>query len=122
MPMSAPTRAHQEAVTKLTRRIGNYIEDHHLECKVYVSLFDIHLLRNSTESLKERIEKTDKKIYTVVQPDICVICDLEKLGEKGCKGAPDLIIEVVLEKNAAKAQKDTVEKYEIYTANGIREY
>ncbi len=121
-PMSAPSRLHQKAVSKLDRRIGNYIEKNHLECEIYVSPFDVRLLRNPNESLEDRLGKTDKEIYTVVQPDICVICDLEKLDDKGCNGAPNLIIEVVSEKNAANAQKDTIEKYEIYAANGVYEY
>ncbi len=122
MPMSAPSRVHQEAVSKLDRRIGNFIENNHLECIVYVSPFDVRLLRNPNESLENRLEKTDKEIYTVVQPDICVVCDLEKLDDKGCNGAPNLIIEIVSEKSAANAQKDTAEKYEVYAANGVAEY
>jgi Uma2 family endonuclease len=122
MPMSAPSRVHQKAVSKLDRRIGNYIEKNHLECEVYISPFDVRLLRHPNESLEDRLGKTDKEIYTVVQPDICVVCDLEKLDDKGCNGAPNLIIEIVSEKSAANAQKDTKDKYEIYEANGVLEY
>ena len=121
-PMSAPSRQHQEVVTKLTRRVGNFLEDNYLECKVYVAPFDVRLLRNPNEPLEERLSKTDKEIYTVVQPDICVVCDLEKLDDRGCVGAPDLIIEVVSEKSAANANRDVVEKYDIYAVNGVREY
>ena len=122
MPMSAPSRLHQKAVSKLDRRIGNYLEENHLECEIYISPFDVRLLRNPNKPLEDRLGKTDKEIYTVVQPDICVVCDLEKLDDKGCNGAPDLIIEVVSEKHATNAQKDTVEKYEVYAANGVTEY
>ncbi len=122
MPMSAPSRLHQKAVVNLTTILKNHLTKNHLECEVYVSPFDVRLLRNPNESLESRLNKIDKEIYTVVQPDICVVCDLEKLDDKGCNGAPDLIIEVVSEKHAANAQKDTVEKYEIYAANGVTEY
>ena len=122
MPMSAPTRVHQDVVVNLTTILKNHLTKNHLECKVYVAPFDIRLLKNPNESLEKRIGKTDKEIYTVVQPDVCVVCDLEKLDDKGCNGAPDLIIEVVSEKNAANAQKDTKDKYEIYAANGVTEY
>jgi len=56
---------------------------------------------------------------TVVQPDICVICDHDKVDEKGCQGAPDLIIEIVSPGNSKKEMK---EKYEIYEESGVREY
>ena len=122
MPMSAPSRLHQKAVTKLTVILGNYIEQNHLECEVYVAPFDVRLLRNPNESVETRLQKTDKEIYTVVQPDLCVICDLEKLDDKGCNGAPDLIIEIVSEKSAANANRDVVEKYKVYAENGVTEY
>ena len=121
-PMSAPSRLHQKAVSKLDRRIGNFLERNHLECEIYIAPFDVRLLRNPNESEANRIEKTEKEICTVVQPDVCVICDIEKLDDRGCNGAPDLIVEVVSEKSVANAQKDTVEKFEIYAANGVREY
>jgi Uma2 family endonuclease len=122
MPMSAPTRLHQEAVTNLTVIIGSHLKQNYLDCKVYVAPFDVRLLRNPTESLENRLGKTDKEVYTVVQPDICVICDLEKLDDKGCNGAPNLIIEIVSEKSAAGAKRDVVDKYELYSENGVLEY
>ncbi len=122
MPMSAPTRLHQEAVTNLTVIIGSHLKQNNLDCKVYVAPFDVRLLRNPNERLETRLQKTDKEIYTVVQPDICVICDLEKLDDKGCNGAPDLIIEIVSEKSAANAKRDVVDKYETYAENGVPEY
>jgi Uma2 family endonuclease len=54
-----------------------------------------------------------------VQPDICVICDLEKLDDQGCVGAPDLIIEILSPGNSKKEMK---EKYEVYQENGVKEY
>lgn len=122
MPMSAPSRLHQKAVTKITIALGNFIEQNYLECEVYVAPFDVRLLKNPNESLEKRIGKTDKEIYNVVQPDICVICDLSKLDDKGCNGAPNLIIEIVSEKSAANANRDVIEKFEMYAINGVAEY
>ena len=56
---------------------------------------------------------------TVVQPDICVICDEDKLTEQGCTGAPDLIVEVLSPGNSTREMKD---KFDLYEENGVREY
>ena len=56
---------------------------------------------------------------TVVQPDICVICDPSKLDSKGCKGAPDLIVEIV---STSSVKKDLHEKYSVYEQCGVKEY
>ncbi len=75
--------------------------------------FDVRLPKSNNGSL------ADKEVYTVVQPDICVICDPEKIDERGCKGAPDLVVEI-LSKNTS--QKDLKDKYEVYEQSGISEY
>jgi Uma2 family endonuclease len=61
----------------------------------------------------------NQDIFTVVQPDICVICDNDKLDEQGCNGAPDWIIEII-SKDTAK--KDSKTKYDLYEENGVKEY
>ena len=58
-------------------------------------------------------------IYTVVQPDICVVCDRSKLDEAGCVGAPDLIVEVL---SPGNNKKEVRNKYEVYEESGVREY
>ena len=121
-PMSAPSRYHQDISMNLSTLLKMHLKNNHLECKVYAAPFDIRLLTNPNESLEKRLVKTDKEIYTVVQPDICVVCDLEKLDDRGCVGAPDLIIEIVSEKSAANAKRDIKDKYEIYAANAVKEY
>lgn len=121
-PMSAPSRLHQKISMNLSKLLKTYIDDNYLECEIYAAPFDVRLFRNPNESLETRLNKTDKEVYTVVQPDICMICDLEKLDDKGCNGAPDLIIEIVSEKSAANANRDVVEKYELYETNGVKEY
>jgi Uma2 family endonuclease len=75
-------------------------------CQVFVSPIDVRL------SKKEQLD-------TIVQPDICVICDDAKLDEQSCNGAPDLIIEILSPGNSRKEQKD---KFELYEENGVKEY
>jgi Uma2 family endonuclease len=58
-------------------------------------------------------------VHTVIQPDLCVICDLDKLDEKGCLGSPDLIIEILSLGNSSKEMKM---KKQLYEESGVREY
>ena len=104
----APSRKHQKISTKFTRIIDNYLSGR--DCEIYHAPFDVRLYNGS---------KKDEKIDTVVQPDICVICDLSKLDEKGCLGAPDFIIEIV---SPGNSKKDVKDKFEIYQRYGVREY
>jgi len=66
-----------------------------------------------------RTSANDKEILTVVQPDICVICDIQKVDDKGCIGAPDIIIEILSPGNNKKELKN---KYEVYEESGVLEY
>ena len=68
---------------------------------------------------KTKSKKADKDIYTVVQPDLCVICDLGKLDERGCLGAPDLIVEILSPGNSSREMKV---KKNIYEEAGVLEY
>lgn len=108
--MAAPNRRHQRVSLNLTLILGNYLRKS--KCNLYEAPFDVKLIKN-TEG------KTAKEIYTVVQPDICVICDQTKLDEQGCTGSPDLIIEIVSE---STAKRDIQEKFELYEENGVLEY
>lgn len=105
----APTRKHQEISKEILLDVGNYLRDK--PCKVFHAPFDVRLPQHN--------ETDNHEIYTVVQPDICVICDQSKLDDRGCIGAPDLIIEIV---SPASAQVDTKDKFEIYQQSGVREY
>lgn len=105
--MSAPSRKHQGIVTGLTRLFANALWKS--SCKVYVAPFDVRLTRT----------KKDKEVITVVQPDLCVICDPTKLDTRGCNGAPDLIIEILSPGNSRTEMKD---KYELYQEAGVLEY
>lgn len=104
----APKRYHQEVEGVLFNKFFNYLENK--TCKVYQSPFDVRLIRNTDKN---------EEINTVVQPDICVICDRSMLDDAGCLGAPDLIIEVLSE---STAKKDYNEKFNLYEENGVKEY
>ncbi len=110
MMTPAPSRRHQKVSTKLTRILDTFLDDK--KCEVYHAPSDVRLPENKKD-------KNDQTIYTVVQPDIYVVCDLSKLDDKGCLGAPDLIIEIVSPKNLRRDVKD---KFELYQQHGVREY
>ena len=105
----APNVKHQLVSGYLFGRIWNAVEEK--QCKVFSAPFDVRLLRKEKESNKE--------ILTVVQPDICVICDPKKLDKKGCLGAPDWIIEILSPGNSKKEMR---EKYAVYEESGVKEY
>lgn len=106
----APSRAHQEVLGSLHLQIGHYLSGK--SCRIYMAPFDVRL------PLPEH-QQTPSKIDTVVQPDLCIICDPSKLDDKGCNGAPDWIIEIL---SPATSQKDFTDKFEIYQFAGVREY
>jgi len=68
---------------------------------------------------KDQISKDDQQVYTVLQPDLYIVCDLSKLDDRGCLGAPDMIIEIVSPKNS---KRDVRDKFDIYQEHGVREY
>lgn len=102
--MSAPSRIHQEILGALYRIIGNHIVSKKGPCKAYPAPFAVKLSKN------------DK---TVVEPDISVICDPNKLTDRGCTGAPDWIIEITSPSTPAH---DHVLKLHLYMDAGVREY
>jgi Uma2 family endonuclease len=104
----AANRKHQKIVGTIYIRLGVFLENK--KCEVYVAPFDVRLPRKS---------KDDKDIITVLQPDVCVICDPAKLDDRGCIGAPDIVVEVLSPGNNAKELKN---KYEVYEQSGIKEY
>ena len=105
----APSRIHQKILGELYRQIANYLTDK--QCEVYFAPFDVRLPSGK--------EKNDDEITTVVQPDITVVCDISKLDEKGCKGSPDWVIEIL---SPATAKKDLKEKYFLYEKFAVKEY
>ena len=102
----APAISHQSISFNLSGLLFMYFYDK--PCKVFASPFDV--------VLKNKEGKED----TVVQPDLCIVCDPEKLADgKRCQGAPDLIIEILSPGNSKKELKN---KYELYQEAGVREY
>jgi Uma2 family endonuclease len=111
LPMSAPSRKHQEISRELNGLFFEHFKQH--KCRFYAAPFDVRLLDKSKSA------KANKNIVTVVQPDICIVCDLEKLDDKGCLGAPDLVVEILSPGNSTKEMKT---KKQLYEENEIREY
>jgi Uma2 family endonuclease len=109
--MSAPVRIHQTISSKINFLLNLFVRKRKGKCKIYYAPFDVRFPKNG--------ETADDKIYDVVQPDICVICDLSKLDDKGCIGAPDLIVEI-LSPSTSKHDKET--KFNLYEKFGVREY
>ena len=104
--MSAPNTAHQEMLMELTRQFANFLVGK--PCRVYPAPFDVRLFYEDDESDD-----------TVVQPDITVICDSEKRGPEGCRGAPDFAAEILSPSNTAIEMR---RKFDLYRAAGVREY
>ena len=109
--MSAPSQFHAAISSNLLAIFKWFVEKRKGECRVYHAPFDVRLPKNG-ETANERID-------TVVQPDICVICDKSKLDEAGCIGAPDLIVEV---QSPSTAKRDLREKFDLYEQSGVKEY
>ncbi len=106
----APNRFHQQVSANLHGLIWSYLRES--PCQAFSAPFDVRLPL-------PKIKETDDKIDTVVQPDICVICDLKKLDHQGCNGAPDWIIEIL---SKATSKKDLNEKFDLYQNAGVKEY
>lgn len=104
----APGRTHQKMVIEIASQFHNFLEGK--PCEVFTGPFDIFLPADG---------ESEDETSTVVQPDISVICDESKLSEKGCTGAPDIIIEVV---SPYGRSRDQVKKMYTYEKKGIREY
>ena len=99
---------HQLLAGRLHREISNFL--HKKPCKVFFAPFDVRFPRKSND---------DKEIYTVLQPDLCIICDPSKLDKRGCIGAPDIVIEILSPSNNTR---DLKYKYDIYEESGVKEY
>ena len=107
--MSGPSSRHQQYSTNLVAEIRPLLKGK--ACRVYAAPFDVRLTRSTGNG--------DSQINTVVQPDICVVCDLAKIDARGCVGAPDWIIEILSPGNVGH---DTKIKFDLYEENGVREY
>ncbi|MBM3425907.1 MAG: Uma2 family endonuclease [Bacteroidetes bacterium] len=105
---AAPNRIHQRVSLKLSVNLFQFLEGK--TCQVYEAPFDVRFPKDSKE---------DHRIFDVVQPDLCVVCDPSKLDERGCIGAPDLIVEIL---SPGSSKLELKHKYELYESRGVREY
>lgn len=102
--MAPPSFIHQKLVFQIAKSISNYIDSHSGDCEVIPAPFAVNLDAN------------DKNW---VEPDVSVICDKRKLTDRGCSGAPDLIVEVV---SPSSQWHDCMRKLLLYQKHGVREY
>jgi Uma2 family endonuclease len=109
--MSAGTSNHQKVCKNITGILDRIIDKYKGQCEVYPAPFDVRLPKNG--------EKNDAEIYTVVQPDVCVVCDPSKIEKRGCLGAPDMMVEV---QSPSTTKYDLGEKFKLYESSGVREY
>ncbi len=103
-----PSYIHQDICGNVYTPIKNFLNGK--PCKVLFAPFDVRLPKKGID---------DKSIFTVLQPDISVVCDLAKLDRRGCIGAPDIVVEVLSPGNNSKELK---RKYDVYEEAGVKEY
>ena len=106
--MTAPSRLHQKIVLKLGNQIDQYLEGK--TCEIYPAPFNVRLPVEN---------EADELIETTVEPDLSIICDPDKLDDKGCRGAPDWIIEVL---SPSTTLRDMNTKRDLYQQQGVKEY
>jgi Uma2 family endonuclease len=104
----APLRIHQEILLEIGSQTRNALEGK--PCRPFIAPFDVRLPRGN---------ETDRDIDTVVQPDLVVVCDRGKLDERGCRGAPDWVVEIL---SPSTAGHDLIVKRRLYERVGVREY
>ncbi|MCU4165577.1 Uma2 family endonuclease [Carboxylicivirga caseinilyticus] len=101
----APSPIHQEIAVALSSELYQFLKTK--DCKVFSAPFDV------------RLDSMQDDSQSVVQPNICIVCDLSKIDNKGCNGAPDLVVEII---SPSTAKKDLHEKYDLYERSGVKEY
>lgn len=107
--MAAPSSIHQEISMEISRQLANYLEGK--QCRIYPAPFDVRLFEKEGDAPGD--------VDTVVEPDISVVCDKGKIDMYGCKGAPDLIIEIL---SPSSLRTDRLVKFRLYQRAGVQEY
>jgi Uma2 family endonuclease len=107
----APSVRHQRLVSFVHGELYGYFRKR--PCQLFVAPFDVRLYNRKKSLL------ASEEIFSVVQPDVCVVCDSSKLDKQGCNGAPDLVIEVLSPGNSKREMQD---KFELYEEAGVQEY
>ena len=107
--MAPPSRIHQKVSVAITAQLYNFLEGK--KCEVYPAPFGVRLFEEDGDSPDD--------VDTMVEPDISVICDRGKLDGKGCKGAPDMVVEIL---SPSTRRHDRLVKLGLYQRAGVREY
>lgn len=107
--LASPSNAHQLISGEIFRQIANYLVGK--QCKVFSAPFDVRLF--------EEKDDTPDDVSMVVQPDLSIVCDSNKTDGHGCKGAPDMVVEVT---SPSTARYDKLLKFNLYQRAGVREY
>ena len=107
--LASPSSAHQLISGELHRQIANFLVGK--KCKVFPAPYDVFLFARKDDDLNDA--------DTLVQPDISVVCDSDKIDKRGCKGAPDLVIEIT---SPSTRRNDRLVKFYKYQQAGVREY
>ena len=105
----APQTRHQVVVLNIAAAIKQYLRKK--QCQVFVAPFDVRLPKKS--------ETADEQIFTVVQPDVCIVCDPNKIDRRGCLGAPDMVVEILAPGNMSH---DARTKYALYEEFRVKEF
>lgn len=104
----APSTAHQRASSELTYIFKSFLKGK--KCEVFIAPFDVRFPKTSNEN---------EQIFTVLQPDLCVVCDPSKIDDKGCIGAPDIVVEIL---SPGNNRKELDNKFHVYEEAGVKEY
>ncbi len=107
----APNLGHQRIERNLIIDIGSYLRGK--KCQLFLAPFDVRLYERKKSLL------ASQDIYSVVQPDVCVVCNPDFLDKQGCNGAPDWIIEILSKGNS---KKEMQVKFALYQESGVHEY
>lgn len=107
--MLTPLRVHQEILGELSRQLANFLDGK--RAKVFFGPFAVRLFEKDGDA--------PESVDTMVLPDISVICDHNKLDEYGCKGAPDMVVEIL---SPSTQRHDQLVKLRLYQQAGVQEY
>lgn len=105
---AAPSSTHARVSRQLLREFYSVFPEN--QCEVFTAPFDVYLVAEN---------QYGPNAQNVLQPDICVVCDTSRVEEKGCIGAPDLVVEIL---SPSTAKRDLNDKFSIYEEFGVKEY
>jgi Uma2 family endonuclease len=107
----APNVKHQRISMRLSGSLYPFFK--HQRCQLFAAPFDVRLYDRKKSIV------ANQEIFTVVQPDLCVICDRDKIDVQGCLGAPDWIVEIL---SPGNSKREMQVKFALYQESGVREY